>query len=104
MSSFTLDERARLSIVLALTAGTDGTPFHDQEADARRLGLCGAEIDAARRGLSFDALRARALALAIATRAGDAPRRAERARAVRLGIADEVCREIEGFAERFAAR
>src|SRR4051794_39516208 len=103
MSCFTLDARVRVSIALALTTASDGTLRCDLEAEARSLGMCGAEIDAARRGRSFDALTARALALAVATRASDDERRAERARAVRLGIADEVCREIEGFARRCAA-
>jgi hypothetical protein len=98
MSCFTLDARVRVSIALALTAASDRMLLRDLEAEARRLGLCGAEIDAARCGRSFDALTARAVALALATRGSEGERRAERARAVRLGIADEVCREIEGFA------
>ncbi|WP_407520752.1 hypothetical protein [Methylobacterium oryzisoli] len=43
------------------------------------------------------------MALTVATRGSEDERRAERARAVRLGIADEVCRAIEGFAGHFTA-
>jgi hypothetical protein len=105
MSSFTLDGRARLSIALALVDGNrDGPVPPDREAEARRLGLCGAEIDAARQGRSFDARTSRALALALAAAAHDSDRVAdERRRAVKSGLSEEVCREIERLAESFAA-
>ncbi|WP_245930729.1 hypothetical protein [Methylobacterium radiodurans] len=105
MSSFTLDGRARLSIALALVDGNRDVPVSaDREAEARRLGLCGAEIDAARQGRSFDARTSRALALALAAAAHDGDRLAdERERAARSGISAEVCREIERLAESFAA-
>ncbi len=67
MSSFSLDGRARQSIALALFDGNRDVPLPpERETEARRLGLCGAEVDAARRGRSFDARMSRALALALA--------------------------------------
>ncbi|MFE1599818.1 hypothetical protein [Methylobacterium sp. ID0610] len=105
MSSFTLDARVRLAIALALTiGGRDRFLPPDQEAAARMLGLSGAEIDAACQGRSFDLRTSRALALALAVRAQDGERRnEERARAVRVGIAEEVCSQIESFAARLMA-
>jgi hypothetical protein len=105
MSAFTLDGRVRLSIALALAdRGRNPARPPDREAEARRLGMCGAEIDAARQGRSFDARTSRALALAMAAVARDRDRHhAERARAVRSGIPDAVCRAIEGFAEACVA-
>jgi hypothetical protein len=56
MPSDTLGERARLAVELALTARHADRPLRErQEADARRLGMVGAEIDAARLGRGFDA-------------------------------------------------
>ncbi len=81
MSAFTLDGRMRLSIALALTArGRDPPRPPDREAEARRLGMCGAEIDAACQRRSFDARTSRALTLAMAAVAPGRDRRhAERA-------------------------
>lgn len=104
MSAFTLDRRVRLSIALALAdRGRNPPRPPDREAEARRLGMCGAEIDAARQGRSFDARTSRALALTVAAVARDMDRHDERARAVRSGIPDAVCREIEDFAEEVVA-
>ncbi len=67
MSSFTLDGRVRLSVALALAEdGRDPPVSPGREAEARGLGMCGAEVDAARRGRSFDARMSRALVLALA--------------------------------------
>ncbi|GLS44594.1 MULTISPECIES: hypothetical protein [Methylobacterium] len=102
MSSFTLDERVRLSIALGLTAGYGDPALHRrQEKAACRLGMTGAEIDAARHGRSFDMRTSAALALALASASGDRDRvRIERARARRFGIAEAVCDEIEELAAR----
>jgi hypothetical protein len=51
MAALKLDERARLSIELALTAkNADPVLLQRQDAVAKRVGLSDAEIDAARRG------------------------------------------------------
>ncbi|GJE46944.1 hypothetical protein [Methylobacterium soli] len=104
MSSFTLDGRVRLSIVLALVDnGRDPPASPGREAEARGLGMCGAEVDAARRGRSFDVRTSRALALALEAASRDGGRlHEERARAVWSGIPAEVCREIESLAEEVA--
>lgn len=97
MACFRLDDRVRLAIELALTADSrDPSQLELQEAAARKLGMTGAEIDAARRGTSFDLLVALAVALAMAARADDAERlHSARIRAVKAGIPDAVCAEIE---------
>lgn len=98
MQTFKLDERARLSIEMALV-GNQGDPvlMRRQEEEAARLGMCGAEIDAARAGRSFDLRRARLLQLALAAKCeerGDARRRAFQA-----GIDSQACREVETIAK-----
>jgi hypothetical protein len=100
MTAYVLDGRARLAIELALTAGN---PDPRQEAAARALGMTGAEIDAARRGWSFDARLSFVLALAVAVGGGEELGRDCRARALRVGIPEEVCREIETLAAQHAA-
>lgn len=102
MVRFTLDERVRLSIELALSAATASPHQHRrQDEDARRLGLSGAEIDAARRGLSFDARIAVALALATTS---DGPQcDVLRDRARKVGITGDVEGEIRAFAQGLAA-
>lgn len=103
MSSFTLDGRVRLSVALALADdGRDPPVSPGREAEARGLGMCGVEVDAARRGRSFDARTSRALALAAASRDGGRLHEA-RARAVWSGIPAEVCREIESLAIELAS-
>lgn len=100
MSSFIVDERVRLSIEIALTVDGPGSLRQRQDADARRLGMFGAEIDAARRGYSFDAWTSVALALAIASRRGDVFELEDmRERARKTGVTERVRREIEEFAE-----
>ncbi|MBY6264857.1 hypothetical protein EI613_23475 [Azospirillum sp. 412522] len=86
-----------MSIELALTAGIGDMPLlRRQDADAKRLGLTGAEIDAAREGSSFDFPIAQAIALALA--ASDEDRAARRERAARAGIDGRTCLEIEHLA------
>jgi CheY-like chemotaxis protein len=102
MSAFAIDGRVRLSMALALVNGSRDPPVPpEREAEARGLGMCGAEIDAARLGRSFDARTSRALALAAAACNGDRLPE-ERVRAVRSGIPAEVCREIESLVEDLA--
>lgn len=97
MAGFRLDERARLSIELALTAGRGDTLLlQRQDADAKRLGMTGAEVDAARRGSSFDFPISRAIALALAS--NDEDRSSRRERAVKAGIDGRACLEIEHLA------
>lgn len=97
-----LDARTRLSIEMAL-AGNRGTPalIREQEEAAARIGMCGAEIDAARAGRSFDARGGRALELALAVKRSDY--REVRSRAIRAGFDEETCREIEGIAVAHAS-
>lgn len=104
MSSFTVDGRVRLSIALALADVGRGPPVPARwESEARTLGMCSAEIDAARRGRSFDLRTSWALSLALAAVARDGGRLSqERRQAVRSGIPTEVCREIEILAEDLA--
>jgi alkylhydroperoxidase/carboxymuconolactone decarboxylase family protein YurZ len=67
--------------------------------------LSGAEIDAARRGWSFDLSTSAALALATAVLRGDeALLKAHRARAARAGISQDARREIEAVVNRSAGR
>lgn len=102
MSDLMLDERLEMAIALSLTLGDPGGMlFRAQEEEARRLGFCGAEIDAARQGRSFDVRTSQALALAAATSAGDEGRRQrELAKAERLGISCGVCQAIQDLAVR----
>jgi len=99
MAAYELDERARFSIVLALTAGSgDRTLLGQQDAQGRGLGLTRAEIDAARRGFSFDYRTARAMALALAHEEG--MRQDRRRQAIRAGIDRVACAEIEQMAAK----
>lgn len=102
MHGFRLDERVRLAIELSLTASQDTMLHERQDAQARRLGMTGADIDAARRGRSFEVQTLMALTLATA-RSGE-ERRKLRERAIGMGLAEAVCREIERFADDIAAR
>jgi len=97
-----LDPCTRLSIEMAL-AGDRGAPalIRQQDDAAARIGMCGAEIDAARSGRSFDVRRSRALELAIGTLG--AARDELRQRALAAGIAEEACREIENLAIAISA-
>ena len=104
MSHFTLDQRVRLSIELALTSNVDDPLLvQQQEAAARRLGMSGAEIDAARSGWSFDVRTSVAVTLAIASAASDVGRhRQQRNKAIKAGITEDGCLEIETLAKRYA--
>jgi hypothetical protein len=104
MSSFMLDERVRLSIEFALTSSVhDPLLVQQQEAAARRLGMSGAEIDAARSGWSFDVRTSMAVALAIASATFDVEgHQQHRTKALKAGITEEGCVEIEALAERLA--
>lgn len=100
MARLTIGERTRLSIDMALAA-RDEDPGRQRrhEAEGRRLGMTGAEIDAAREGRSFDAQISMAIALALATRLGtEDGRRRQRAQAGRLGLSEEACAAIEAYA------
>lgn len=103
MACFTLSERVRLSIELALTAGHHSLLRRQrQEADARKLGMTGAEIDAARRGWSFEVRTSVAIALAAAVQAGDEARwEVQREKARRAGISQQASRDIEALAFRY---
>jgi len=97
-----LDARTRLSIEMAL-AGHQGAPalIRRQDDAAARIGMCGAEIDAARAGRSFDARCARALELALAVKRGDYLD--VRSRASQAGFDEEACCEIERIAGALAS-
>jgi len=97
MQNSKLDARTRLSIEMALT-GDQGAPdlIRQQNDEAARIGMCGAEIDAARAGRSFDLRGTRALELALAVKRGND--RDVRARAIHAGIEEEACYEIERIA------
>jgi hypothetical protein len=105
MTRFTLDARVRLAIELALTAGSrDPSRLRLQEAEARKLGMTGAEIDAARRGTSFEVLVSLAVGLATAAGAGDEKRLlSARNRALKAGIAEHICAEIEDLSNSVAS-
>jgi hypothetical protein len=102
MTNVTLDGRLRLAVELALTKCADPARALRQENEGRRLGMSGAEIDAARRGHGFDVQISRALSLAAASQSSAGPS-VERKRALRAGLPEPVCREIEQLAERFAS-
>lgn len=92
-----LDARTRLSIEMAL-AGDRGSPalIRQQDEAATQLGMCGAEVDAARAGRSFDMRCTRALELALAHQRGD--HGDARSRAIQAGIDADACCEIERIA------
>jgi hypothetical protein len=95
-----LDPRLRLAIDLALAPNGNAAWTDAWEAEGRKLGMTGAEIDAARQGRGFDVQTSRALALALACRAGDARYILCRRQALRAGLPAPVCREIERLALR----
>ena len=103
MTSSHPEDRIRLSIELALTA-KDTQRQETQDAEARALGMSGAEIDAARRGRSFDAKTSIAMALAIASASGSSELAAERAKAQKAGFSEDECRLIEEFARKYTAQ
>lgn len=82
-----------MTIELALIASSgDLSPKRKQEDDNRALGLTGAEIDLARRGLSFDVKIVRAIAFALTANGNT------RARARAAGLCERSCVEIEHLA------
>ena len=97
MQTSGLDARTRLSVEMAL-AGTEASRalIHQQEEAAARLGMCRAEIDAARAGRSFDLRGSRALELALSATGRD--RGELRQRAIQAGVDEEACCEIERLA------
>ncbi|MDA9529056.1 hypothetical protein [Bradyrhizobium sp. CCBAU 25338] len=98
MSNFAISERVRLSIELALTAGAlDPLRRQQQNDTAKSLGMTGAEVDVARRGSSFDAMTSIAVALALASRQGAGHLAIARERALRAGISEEICLQIQAF-------
>jgi hypothetical protein len=104
MPGFNLDKRVRLSIEIALTVSGQSSLRQRQDAEARGLGMSGAEIDAARRGRSFDAWTSIALALAFAARLGDVTGlRSHRGKALSFGMSENICQDIEEIAERVAS-
>lgn len=93
MGQFKLDARARLSIDIALAAASgDAERLRRREEAARSLGLTGAELDALRKGSSFDFQLSRAIGLALA------PHAESRDRARRAGLDERACQAIEAFA------
>ncbi|WP_144579339.1 hypothetical protein [Agrobacterium sp. DE0009] len=88
-----IDPRARLSIELALTGTNASKPLlAKQEEAGRALGMTGAEMDVARRGSSFDFNTSIAISLALNAC------RETRQRAIRAGVSEETCEEIERIA------
>jgi len=94
MASSSIDPRVRLSIELALT-GTDASKplLEKQEEAGRALGMTGAEMDIARRGSSFDFNTSIAVQLALNGC------RETRLRALRAGLSEEACAEIERISQ-----
>ncbi|MGQ8631775.1 hypothetical protein ACUTJJ_09875 [Agrobacterium sp. DKPNP3] len=93
MGGSPIDPRVRLSIELAHTGYNASRPLlAKQEEAGRALGMTGAEMDVARRGSSFDFHTSIAVSLAL-----DACRET-RQRAIRAGISEETCEEIECLA------
>jgi len=99
MSCFTMGDRVRLSIELALTADSVDPLRRERQDDfARGLGMTRAEIDVARGGSSFDAMTSIVVALAIAFRRGAEHQVASaRERALNARVPEGICREIQAF-------
>lgn len=93
------DARIRIQVLLALGDRDDANAAAQQEALAGRLGLTGAEIDAARAGRCFDVRAAAAVNFALALRVGE-PASVERLRALaeRAGLAADALVAIERIA------
>ena len=90
MASSSIDPRVRLSVELALTGtGASKSVLAKQEEAGRVLGMTGAEMDIARRGSSFDFNTSVALSLALK------PCRETLGRALRAGLSEDACAEIE---------
>ncbi|MDB5974422.1 MAG: hypothetical protein JWR07_1182 [Nevskia sp.] len=95
----------KIQIELALLEGRDGAGRQALRAEhARRLGLTGAEIDAACAGRSHEVRIAAAVALACVVRDDTAERIEQaRARALRLGIDEDLAVAIEEMAHKLLA-
>ena len=90
MAGSSIDPRVRLSIELALTANSASPNLLTQQEEAgRALGMTGAEMDIARQGSSFDFETSVAVSLAL-----NACRETHQ-RALRAGLSEEACAEIE---------
>lgn len=90
MASSLIDPRVEFSIQLALTRIAAGPALlAKQEEAGRALGMTGAEMDVARRGSSFDFNTSIAVSLALNAC------RETRQRALRSGLSEEACAEIE---------
>ncbi len=99
MPHFSLNDRTRISIVLALSAGeADPLRRERQEVKARKLGMTGAEVDAARRGSSFDARASLAVTFAVAIMEGAKEAvECKRDRMLKAGFGEETLSEIEAI-------
>ena len=87
-----------------MTAGTRDLTLHaQQDHRAQALGMSGAEVDAARRGWSFDVKTSIAIALAIASNTDDEACEVQRRRAVHAGLTERACQDIETLARCFAS-
>ncbi|MBB4008150.1 hypothetical protein [Allorhizobium taibaishanense] len=94
MASSSIDPRVRLSIELALTGTTASEALlAKQEGSGRALGMTGAEMDIARRGSSFDFNTSAAVSLALNAC------RETRQRALRTGLSEKACAEIERISQ-----
>jgi len=94
MASSSIDPRVRLSIELALTGPNASKPLLEKQEEAgRALGMTGAEMDIARRGSSFDFNTSIAVKLALNAC------RETRQRALRAGLSEEACAEIERISQ-----
>jgi hypothetical protein len=94
MSGSPMDPRVKLSIELALTGRCNDKALSlKQDEAAKALGMTGAEVDAARRGSSFDIKTSTAVSLALNACQDN------RDRAKRAGLTEACCAEIEKFSE-----
>jgi hypothetical protein len=96
MAGSSIDARIRLSIELALSgANASKSLLAKQEEAGRALGMTGAEIDVARQGSSFDFETSVAVSLAL-----NACRETHQ-RALRAGLSEEACVEIEFISQAY---
>ena len=96
MAGSSIDARIRLSIELALTGTNAGkSQLVKQEEAGRALGMTGAEMDVARRGSSFDFETSIAISLALNVC------QETHQRALRAGLSEEACAEIEFMSQAY---
>lgn len=99
MEDSPLAPRIAIQLGLALASRIGADKQNALEARARRLGLTGAEIDAARDGRCFEVRAAAAVALALAVEQADACKVVvARERAAHLGLSPGDLRWIEAAA------